>query len=48
MIKKLNNYFLCDEDEQTTVSDYIFFYGLTLKILLIAIFFLIAIGKGVS
>lgn len=48
MLKKLNNYFLCDPDEQASVTDYIFFYGLSAMLVLISIFVLIALGKGAS
>lgn len=46
MIKKLNNYFICDPDEQPSFTDYIGFYGITIMVFLIAVFSLIGIIKG--
>lgn len=38
LIKKLNEYFICDSDEQASFSDYFIFYGhLVLSITLLII-----------
>lgn len=48
MLKKLNEYFICDEDEhdQVAISEMIFFYGLATLILIIGLFAFIGIVKG--
>lgn len=45
MLKKLNNYFICEEDEvdQVAISELIFFYGLTTLIFIIGVFAVIGI-----
>lgn len=48
MLQKFNEYFICDEGETPTISDYIFFYGTMVFMLIVLIFTLIGLGKGVS
>lgn len=48
MLKKLNNYFLCDPDETPSATDMIFFYGTNILFIIIAIFSIIGLVKGVN
>lgn len=46
MIKKFNEFFICDADEEPSESDY-FFHGFIGLCLIIFIFVIIGLGKGV-
>ena len=48
MLKKLNNYFICDPDEQPSATDYIFVYGTNILGILIFVFTIIGLIKGVN
>lgn len=37
LVRKLNNYFIADEEEDIPVSDYLFFYGIIGLIVFISI-----------
>lgn len=41
IFRKLNYYFIADEDEEIALSDYLFFYGITSLIAIIGMAFLI-------
>lgn len=49
MLKRLNNYFICDEDEsdQVAISEMIFFYGISTLFFIIGVFAVIGLFKGV-
>lgn len=46
MIKKLNNYFICGEDEKSTTSDMFFFYGISTFMVIISIIMIAGLLKG--
>lgn len=48
MLKKLNNYFICDEDETPSATDYIFFYGFYTLVTIIIVFSIIGLVRGVN
>lgn len=46
MLKKLNELLICDSDETPSATDYIFFYGMSVMVFIVGVFFFIGIFKG--